>query len=127
VLSQVKRVARANYSSPPSFGGTVVTTVLQSQELRALWEDELGQMRGRIKSMRKRLVDALKTRLPERDFGFMLQQRGMFSYSGLTRDQVQRMRNEHSVYAIETGRICVAALNSRNIGYVADAIGDVIS
>src|SRR5687768_12791020 len=127
VLSQVKRVARANYSSPPSFGGTVVTTVLQSQELRALWEDELGQMRGRIKSMRKRLVDALKTRLPEREFGFMLQQCGMFSYSGLTRDQVQRMRNEHSVYAIETGRICVAALNSRNIDYVADAIGNVVS
>jgi aromatic-amino-acid transaminase len=125
VLSQLKRVVRANYSNPPSFGGSVVTTVLESPELRALWEQELATMRDRIKAMRHRLVDALETRLPGRDFRFMLQQRGMFSYSGLTRDQVQRLRNEFSVYAVDTGRICVAALNSRNIDYVADAIGSV--
>jgi aromatic-amino-acid transaminase len=125
VLSQMKRVARANYSSPPSFGGSIVTTVLESPELRALWEQELATMRDRIKAMRHRLVDALKTRLPGRDFRFMLEQRGMFSYSGLSSDQVRRLRNEFSVYAIDTGRICVAALNSRNSDYVADAVGSV--
>ena len=125
VLSQVKRVVRANYSNPPSFGGNVVTTVLESPELRALWEQELATMRDRIKAMRHRLVDVLAARLPGRDFRFMLEQRGMFSYSGLTREQVQRLRSEFSVYAVDTGRICVAALNSRNIDYVADAIGVV--
>ena len=127
VLSQIKRVVRANYSSPVSFGGSVVTTVLESPELRALWEQELGTMRDRIKSMRKRLVDGLRARLPDRDFGFMLDQRGMFSYSGLTKDQVHRLRSDHSVYAIDTGRICVAALNSRNVDYVVEAIGSVVS
>jgi len=127
VLSQIKRVVRANYSSPVSFGGSVVTTVLDSPELRALWEQELGTMRDRIKSMRKRLVDGLRARLPDRDFGFMLDQRGMFSYSGLTKDQVHRLRSDHSVYAIGTGRICVAALNSRNVDYVVEAIGSVVS
>lgn len=125
VLSQVKRVVRANYSNPPSFGGSVVTTVLESPELHALWEQELAMMRDRIKAMRHRLVDGLEARLPARDFRFMLKQRGMFSYSGLTKDQVQRLRNEFSVYAVDTGRICVAALNSRNIDYVADAISAV--
>ena len=127
VLSQIKRVVRANYSSPVSFGGSVVTTVLESPELRALWEQELGTMRDRIKSMRKRLVDGLRGRLPDRDFSFMLDQRGMFSYSGLTKDQVHRLRSDHSVYAIDTGRICVAALNSRNVDYVVEAIGNVVS
>ena len=126
VLSQIKRVVRANYSSPVSFGGSVVTTVLESPELRALWEQELGTMRDRIKSMRKRLVDGLRARLPDLDFSFMLDQRGMFSYSGLTKDQVHRLRSDHSVYAIDTGRICVAALNSRNVDYVVEAIGDVV-
>ena len=126
VLSQVKRVVRANYSSPASFGGNVVTTVLESPELRTLWDQELQTMRDRIKSMRKRLVDGLKVRLPQRDFGFMLDQRGMFSYSGLTKDEVQPLHFDFSVYAIDTGRICVAALNSRNIDYVVDAIGNVV-
>ncbi len=113
VLSQLKRVVRANYSTPPSFGGSVVTTVLESPELRALWEQELATMRDRIKAMRHALVDVLRKRLPDRDFRFMLEQRGMFSYSGLTKDQVQRLRSEFSVYAVDTGRICVAALNSQ--------------
>ena len=125
VLSQMKRVVRANYSTPPSFGGSVVTTVLESAELRKQWEQELAGMRDRIKAMRHRLVDLLGARLPNRDFRFILQQRGMFSYSGLTKDQVQRLRTESSVYALDTGRICVAALNSRNIDYVTDAIGSV--
>ena len=125
VLSQLKRVVRANYSSPASFGGSIVTTVLESPELRALWEQELQSMRDRIKVMRAQLVALLATRLPGRDFGFVLEQRGMFSYSGLTREQVHRLREEFGVYAVDTGRICVAALNSRNIEYVANALGRV--
>jgi aromatic-amino-acid transaminase len=126
VLSQVKRVVRANYSNPPTFGGQIVATVLATPELRELWDKELGGMRDRIKSMRARLVDALHARVPGRDFNSMLRQRGMFSYSGLSKEAVGRLRSEHSVYAIETGRICVAALNSKNIDYVADAIASVV-
>ena len=125
VLSQVKRVARANYSSPPSFGGQVVATVFETRELRTLWERELGEMRERIRTMRKALVHELGKRIPGRDFGFVLDQRGMFSYSGLTKAQVQRLRDEFSIYVIDTGRVCVAALNSRNVDYVADSIAAV--
>ena len=125
VLSQVKRVVRANYSNPPTFGGRVVTAVLESPELRALWERELGDMRERIKTMRAGLVERLQRRLPGRDFGYMLRQRGMFSYSGLTKDQVAALRGEYSIYAVDTGRICVAALNTKNLDYVADAIASV--
>ncbi len=126
VLSQIKRLARTNYSSPPSHGGQVVATVLNTQELRKLWESELGGMRERIKAMRKRLVEGIKARVPQADFGFVLKQQGMFSYSGLSKEQVARLRKEYSIYAIDTGRICVAALNSKNIDYVADAIAAVI-
>ncbi|HVB47685.1 MAG TPA: amino acid aminotransferase [Burkholderiales bacterium] len=126
VLSQVKRLARTNYSSPPSHGGQVVATVLNSPELRKLWESELGGMRERIKAMRKRLVEGIKARVPQADFGFVLKQQGMFSYSGLSKEQVTRLRKEYSIYAIDTGRICVAALNSKNIDYVADAVAAVI-
>jgi aromatic-amino-acid transaminase len=125
VLSQVKRLVRANYSNPPSFGGQVVTAVLTTPELRALWDAELSTMRDRIKLMRARLVETLHERLPKRDFRYMLAQRGMFSYSGLSKDAVARLRNEYSIYAIDTGRICVAALNSRNVDYVADALAKV--
>jgi aromatic-amino-acid transaminase len=83
-------------------------------------------MRDRIKEMRKRLVNSIHAKLPGSDFSFVLRQRGMFSYSGLTREQVQRLRQERSIYAIDTGRICVAALNSANVDYVADAIVNVI-
>ena len=124
-LSQLKRVVRANYSNPPVHGGKIVATVLQNAELRALWEKELAGMRDRIKAMRKLLVDKLHARVPGADFSFMLRQRGMFSYSGLTKPQVERLRGEFSVYAVDTGRICVAALNSRNVDYVADAIAAV--
>ena len=127
VLSQLKRLIRANYSNPPTHGGQIVATVLASPELRALWEAELATMRDRIKLMRAMLVERLHERLPKADFRFMLAQRGMFSYSGLSKAVVQRLRAEHSVYAIETGRICVAALNSRNVDYVANAIAAVIA
>ncbi len=126
LLSQIKRIVRTNYSNPPTHGGRVVATVLASAELRALWEQELGQMRARIRDMRQQLVEQIRTRIPERDFHFVMRQRGMFSYSGLTKEQVARLREEFSVYAIDSGRICVAALNSRNIGYVAEAVAAVI-
>jgi aromatic-amino-acid transaminase len=126
VLSQLKRVIRTNYSNPPTHGGTVVAQVLGTPELRAEWETELAGMRDRIRDMRKALVQKLKDRGVERNFDFVLKQRGMFSYSGLTADQVDRLREEHAVYAIGTGRICVAALNSRNIDAVADGIAAVL-
>ncbi len=125
-LSQVKRVVRTNYSNPPTHGGQVVAAVLSTPELRKLWESELAGMRERIKAMRKRLVEGIQARAPQADFGFVLEQKGMFSYSGLSKEQVARLRREYSIYAIDTGRICVAALNSANIDYVADAIAAVI-
>ncbi|WP_454763532.1 amino acid aminotransferase [Cupriavidus campinensis] len=125
VMSQVKRVIRTNYSNPPTHGGTVVATVLNSPELRAMWEQELGEMRDRIKLMRHALVDKLAAKGVPGDFSFVKAQRGMFSYSGLTSAQVDRLRNEHGIYAVGTGRICVAALNSRNIDAVVNAIAAV--
>jgi len=126
VLSQVKRIVRTNYSNPPTHGSHIVAAVLSTPELRALWEKELAGMRERIKAMRKALVERIKVRAPKADFGFVLAQRGMFSYSGLRKAQVARLRAEYSIYAIDTGRICVAALNTKNIDYVADAIAKVI-
>jgi aromatic-amino-acid transaminase len=126
-LSQLKRIVRTNYSNPPTHGGQIIASVLASPELRSMWEEELAVMRERIKAMRRELVTRLHARLPRADFGFILQQRGMFSYSGLTKPQVERLRNEHAVYAIDTGRICVASLNSHNIDYVVDAIAKVVA
>jgi len=126
VLSQLKRVVRANYSNPPTFGGQVVALVLTRPELREIWEVELGGMRERIREMRELLVKKLASRAPGQDFDFVRRQRGMFSYSGLSKTQVHRLRDEFSIYAIDTGRICVAALNSKNIEYVADAIASVL-
>ncbi|MBY4945538.1 aspartate/tyrosine/aromatic aminotransferase [Cupriavidus respiraculi] len=126
VLSQVKRVIRTNYSNPPTHGGTVVAAVLNSPELRAMWEQELAEMRDRIKQMRHALVDKLAAKGVSRDFSFVKAQRGMFSYSGLNAEQVDRLRNEHGIYAVGTGRICVAALNTRNIDAVVDAIAAVL-
>jgi aromatic-amino-acid transaminase len=91
-----------------------------------LWEREVGEMRDRIKTMRKALVEGIHKRVPGSNFSFVLKQRGMFSYSGLTTDQVARLRNEYSIYTIDTGRICVAALTTKNVDYVADAIAKVI-
>jgi aromatic-amino-acid transaminase len=127
VLSQLKRTVRTNYSSPPTHGGQIVAAVLTTPELRALWEKELGQMRERIRNMRRQLVEKLRERAPRADFGFVMRQRGMFSYSGLSKSQVARLREEFSVYALDSGRICVAALNSRNVDYVADAVARAIA
>ena len=126
VLSQLKRVVRANYSNPPTHGGQIVALVLTNPELREIWEMELGGMRERIREMRGLLVKKLSQRIPDRDFEFVRTQRGMFSYSGLSKVQVERLRDEFSIYAVNTGRICVAALNSKNIEYVADAITTVL-
>jgi aromatic-amino-acid transaminase len=125
-LSQLKRVIRTNYSNPPTHGGQAVVTVLATPELRSLWDKELGEMRERIKVMRRQLVDKIRANRSDFDFGFITRQRGLFSYSGLSRDQVRRLREEYSLYAIESGRICVPALNSRNIDYVAQAIAKVL-
>jgi aromatic-amino-acid transaminase len=126
VLSNLKRVVRTNYSNPPTHGGQIVATILASAELKALWEKELGEMRERIKKMRQALVDGVQKRVPGADWSFILKQRGMFSYSGLTKEQVGRLRDEYSIYTIDTGRICVAALTSKNVDYVADAIAKVL-
>ena len=126
VLSNVKRIVRTNYSNPPSHGSQIVATILGSPELKTLWMRELGEMRERIKKMRHALVDGVHKRVPGADWSFILKQRGMFSYSGLTKEQVRRLRGEYSIYTIDTGRICVAALTSQNVDYVADAIATVI-
>ena len=126
VLSQVKRVIRTNYSNPPTHGASIVAAVLNSPELRAQWEEELAEMRLRIRGMRTQMVDLLAEKAPQRDFSFVGRQRGMFSYSGLTTEQVHRFRNEFGIYALDTGRICVAALNQSNIKAVTDAIVQVI-
>jgi aromatic-amino-acid transaminase len=126
VLSNLKRVVRANYSNPPTHGSQIVATILGNPELRAMWERDVGEMRERIKKMRQALVDGVQKRVPGADWSFILKQRGMFSYSGLTKEQVRRLRGEYSIYTIDTGRICVAALTSKNVDYVADAIAKVI-
>ncbi|MBS0430069.1 MAG: aspartate/tyrosine/aromatic aminotransferase [Proteobacteria bacterium] len=126
VLSQLKIMIRTNYSNPPTHGGAVVAAVLGNAELRALWEKELGEMRVRIKAMRQKLVDGLKAAGVKQDMGFITSQIGMFSYSGLSKDQMVRLRNEFGVYGTDTGRMCVAALNSKNIDYVCQAIAKVV-
>ena len=126
VLSQVKRVIRTNYSNPPTHGGAVVASVLSSPELRKMWEDELAAMRVRIRTMRSSLVEKLKARGTSKDFSFVTAQRGMFSYTGLSAEQVARLQSEFGIYAVSTGRICLAALNTKNIDYVADSIVTVL-
>lgn len=125
VMSQVKRVIRTNYSNPPTHGGALVAGVLASSELRQMWESELAGMRDRIRAMRTGLVDAIKAQGVTQDFSFVAQQRGMFSYTGLTAAQVERMKDEFGIYAVSTGRICLAALNTKNLDYVAKAIAAV--
>jgi aromatic-amino-acid transaminase len=123
LMSQLKRVVRTNYSNPPVHGGKVVATVLTTPELRQMWEDELAAMRVRIKEMRESFV--VKLQAKGHDFAFVRDQIGMFSYSGLSKAQVEQLRAK-SIYAVDTGRICVAALNSRNIDIVIDAIAEVL-
>jgi aromatic-amino-acid transaminase len=126
VLSQLKIVIRTNYSNPPTHGAQVVATVLDTPALRAVWEEELAGMRIRIKQMRVALLEKLKAAGVKQDMSFITKQNGMFSYSGLNKDQMLRLRNEFGVYGIDSGRICVAALNNKNIDAVVSAIAKVI-
>ncbi len=127
VLSQVKRVIRTTYSNPPTYGSAIVYQVLSTPALRTLWEQELNGMRERISGMREALVAKLKQLSPQHEFDFILQQHGMFSYSGLNAQQVERLRSEFGIYAIGTGRICIAALNTKNLEKVAQAIAQVLN
>ncbi len=126
VMSQIKRVIRTNYSNPPTHGGAVVASVLSNPELRRMWEEELATMRDRIRAMRSSLVQKLKATGTTQDFSFISKQRGMFSYTGLSVEQVARLQSEFGVYAVSTGRICIAALNTKNIDYVTNAIATVL-
>jgi len=126
VMSQLKRVIRTNYSNPPTHGAALVTAILADPTLRSQWESELSAMRERIRQMRTRLVEGLARQGVASDFTFVMRQRGMFSYSGLTAAQVDRLREQFGVYAVSTGRICVAALNSKNIDAACQAIAAVL-
>jgi aromatic-amino-acid transaminase len=126
VLSQLKVVIRTNYSNPPTFGAHVVATVLTTPALRTMWEEELAGMRERIRATRTQLVAALQAAGVKSDLAYITQQKGMFSYSGLAVAQMQRLRTEFGVYGVDSGRICVAAINSRNIGAVAAALARVM-
>jgi aromatic-amino-acid transaminase len=125
VLSQLKRVIRSNYSNPPTHGAQVVATVLTTPALRTLWEDELAGMRVRIRKMREALQAKLLAAGLKQDMSFITRQKGMFSYSGLSKDQMQRLRSEFGIYGVDSGRICVAALNDKNLDAVVAAIAKV--
>jgi aromatic-amino-acid transaminase len=127
VLSQLKRIVRTIYSSPPSHGAQVVAMILTDPELRSMWEQELGEMRLRIQEMRKLFTEKLREVIPDRDFSFIMKQRGMFSYSGLSREAVVALREQFAIYAIESGRICVAAMNPSNIDYTVNSIAAVLN
>ncbi len=126
VLSQLKIVIRTNYSNPPTHGAQIVATVLSDPGLRRIWEDELAGMRERIKRMRVQLIEKLAQAGAQTNFAFIARQQGMFSYSGLSKEQMHRLRSEFGVYGVDSGRICVAALNDHNIEYVAQAIAKVL-
>ncbi|WP_041702877.1 amino acid aminotransferase [Pseudogulbenkiania sp. NH8B] len=126
VLGQMKATVRRNYSSPPTHGGQVTAMVMNDAVLRQEWEGEVAEMRERIKAMRQKLYEVLAAKVPGRDFSYFIKQRGMFSYTGLTPEQVDRLREEFAVYLVRSGRMCVAGLNSRNVEYVADAMAEVL-
>ena len=126
VTSQLKRIVRMIYSSPPSYGAQLVAIVLTHPELRPLWEKELGEMRERIYEMRQLLAKKLKEVLPEKDFSFILKQQGMFSYSGLSTDVMKALREKYHVYGLDSGRICVAALNHKNVDYVCQSVAALV-
>ena len=126
VFGQLKFNIRRNYSSPPMHGALVVSTVLGDPALKAGWQAEVGEMRTRIKAMRRKLFDVVSAKVPGRDFGYLIAQRGMFSYSGLTPEQIDRLREEFGVYLVRTGRMCVAGLNESNVDYVAESIAAVL-
>jgi len=127
VLGQLKATVRRNYSNPPIHGGQLVATILGTPELRTLWTGEVDAMRTRIRSMRERLHAVVSAKVPGRDFGYFLTQRGMFSYTGLTPAQVERLRGEFGVYVLRSGRMCVAGLNNGNVERTAEAMAAVLA
>lgn len=127
VLGQLKFMIRRNYSNPPMHGGQVVAKVLTDPQLRAMWEAEVADMRERIQSMRRELHRVLAAKLPGRDFNYFLTQRGMFSYTGLSSDQAERLKAEFGVYILRSGRMCVAGLNTRNVEATAEAMAAVLA
>jgi aromatic-amino-acid transaminase len=126
VLGQLMSAVRRNYSSPPTHGAQIVAQVLQSTELRQLWADELTEMRQRIKVMRQRLYDGVVAQLPGRDVRYFIDQRGMFSYTGVSPEQADALRTEHGVYVLRSGRMCAAGLNANNVDAVAKAFAAVL-
>ena len=127
VLGQMKFMIRRNYSNPPMHGGQIVAKVLTDPALRAMWEAEVKEMRERIQSMRRELHAVLAAKLPGRNFDYFLTQRGMFSYTGLSADQAERLKTEFGVYILRSGRICVAGLNTRNVEATAEAMAAVLA
>ena len=125
IESQVKTFIRSNYSNPPITGGLIVNTILNSVELKKMWESELAEMNSRIKNIRKTFTEKLNNKT-QQNFDFLNIQSGMFSFSGIAEEN-NSLKNDYSVYMIKNGRICVAAINSKNIEYVSDSIAAVIS
>jgi len=127
VLGQLKFLIRRNYSNPPLHGGQIVARVLSDPELRSLWEGEVSEMRERIHAMRNALYEVLSAKLPGRNFDYFLTQRGMFSYTGLSAAQVDRLKDEFGVYLVRSGRMCVAGLNNKNVEATAAAMAAVLA
>jgi aromatic-amino-acid transaminase len=126
LLSQMKRIVRTIYSSPASFGAQLVATVLTTPELRSIWEGELEEMRLRILDMRRAFTSRLREMIPDRDFSFIERQRGMFSYSGLSKEVITALRERFHIHALDSGRICVAAMNTRNIEHICQSIATIL-
>jgi len=127
VLGQLKANVRRNYSNPPMHGGQIVARVLTDPDLRAMWEAEVVAMRDRILAMRRRLFDVISAKIPDRDFSYFLTQRGMFSYTGLSPEQCDRLKQEFGVYILRSGRMCIAGLNSGNVEATAKAMAAVLA
>jgi aspartate/tyrosine/aromatic aminotransferase len=126
MCSQIKSTIRTMYSNPPLHGGSIVQTILTTPELRTTWEAELDEIRDRILDLRGKFVAKMQELAPDQDFGYINQQRGMFSYSGLRADQVARLKANHSIYALGSGRINIAGINSQNMNRLCEAIASVL-